>query len=246
MIVDIITSLLILVGAAFALVGSIGLARLPDFFTRLHAPTKATTLGVGSIVIASLIHSSAATGGVSLRELAISLFLFITAPVSAHLLAKAALDTRARSSTKPKEIPMGHIDPTREVFAQFRADDRPGPIHMLNLVRLRAQAAYPDGRQASGAEAYAAYGRESGPVFERLGGRIVWQGRFELMLIGPQDERWDHCFIAEYPSVAAFAEMIRDPVYREAVKHRQAAVEDSRLIRHAVLPAGKTFGEIPT
>ena len=62
----------------------------------------------------------------------------------------------------------------------------PGPIHMLNLVRLRAQAAYPDGRKATGAEAYAAYGRESGPVFERLGGRIVWQGRFELMLIGPR------------------------------------------------------------
>ena len=82
---------------------------------------------------------------------------------------------------------------------------------MLNLVRLRAQAAYPDGREATGAEAYAAYGRESGPVFERLGGRIVWQGRFELMLIGPQEERWDHCFIAEYPSVAAFVEMIRDP-----------------------------------
>ncbi len=48
------------------------------------------------------------------------------------------------------------------------------------------------------------------------------------------------------PSVAAFVEMIRDPVYREAVKHRQAGVEDSRLIRHAVLPVGKTFGEIPT
>ena len=47
------------------------------------------------------------------------------------------------------------------------------------------EAAYPDGRKATGAEAYAAYGRESGPVFERLGGRIVWQGRFELMLIGP-------------------------------------------------------------
>jgi uncharacterized protein (DUF1330 family) len=140
---------------------------------------------------------------------------------------------------------MGHVDPTKEVFAQFRANDRPGPIHMLNLVRLRAEAAYPDGRKATGAEAYAAYGRESGPVFERLGGRIVWQGSFELMLIGPQEERWDHCFIAEYPSVAAFAEMIRDPVYREAVKHRQAAVEDSRLIRHAVLPVGKTFGEVP-
>ena len=140
---------------------------------------------------------------------------------------------------------MGHVDPTKEVFAQFKANDRPGPIHMLNLVRLRAAGRLSRWPQGHGAEAYAAYGRESGPVFERLGGRIVWQGRFELMLIGPAEERWDHCFIAEYPSVAAFAEMIRDPVYREAVKHRQAAVEDSRLIRHAVLPVGKTFGEIP-
>ena len=93
---------------------------------------------------------------------------------------------------------MGHIDPTREVFAQFRANDRPGPIHMLNLVRLRAQAAYPDRRKATGAEAYAAYGRESGPVFERLGGRIVWQGRFELMLIGPEAERWEGRDFVEY------------------------------------------------
>ena len=140
---------------------------------------------------------------------------------------------------------MGYVDPTREAFAQFRQNNREGPIQMLNLVRLRKQAGYPDGRKSSGAEAYAAYGRDSGPVFARLGGRIVWQGRFELMLIGPQEERWDHCFIAEYPSVAAFADMLRDPVYREAVKHRQAAVEDSRLIRHAVLPIGTTFGEVP-
>ena len=116
---------------------------------------------------------------------------------------------------------------------------------MLNLVRLRERAAYADGREASGAEAYAAYGRDSGPVFTRLGGKVVWQGSFELMLIGPQDEHWDHCFIAEYPSVSAFVEMIRDPVYREAVKHRQAAVDDSRLIRLKPRAPGKTFGEIP-
>ena len=139
----------------------------------------------------------------------------------------------------------GYIDPTKEVFAQFRENDRAGPIHMLNLVRLRDRAAYPDGRTATGAQAYAAYGRESGPVFTRLGGKIVWMGGFELMVIGPSHERWDHCFIAEYPSVAAFVEMIRDPVYREAVKHRQAAVEDSRLIRLKPLAPGKTFGEIP-
>jgi uncharacterized protein (DUF1330 family) len=139
----------------------------------------------------------------------------------------------------------GHIDPTKETFAEFRNLDRPGPIHMLNLVRLHAQAKYPDGRKATGEEAYDAYGRESGPVFLRLGGSIVWQGRFELMLIGPREEYWHHCFIARYPSVAAFVEMIRDPIYREAVKHRQAAVEDSRLIRLAPLPVGRTFGEIP-
>lgn len=136
----------------------------------------------------------------------------------------------------------GHVDPTKQGFAQFRAADRPGPIHMLNLVRFRAQAAYPDGRQATGAEAYAAYGRDSFPVFSRLGGRIVWRGGFELTLIGPTEERWDECFIAEYPSVAAFVEMIRDPVYREAVKHRQAAVLDSRLIRMQPAASGQGFG----
>jgi uncharacterized protein (DUF1330 family) len=136
----------------------------------------------------------------------------------------------------------GYVDPTRETYAAFRADDREGPIHMLNLVRLKAAAAYPDGRAATGAEAYAAYGRESGPVFAALGGRIVWRGRFEFMLIGPEAERWDHCFIAEYPSVQAFVAMLRDPVYREAVKHRQAAVEDSRLIRLKPSETGNIFG----
>ncbi|MCW5674447.1 MAG: DUF1330 domain-containing protein [Xanthobacteraceae bacterium] len=139
----------------------------------------------------------------------------------------------------------GHIDPTKEIFALFRDNNREGPIQMLNLVQLRAVANYADGRKATGAEAYAAYGRESGPVFERLGGKIIWQGKFELMLIGPQSERWDHCFIAQYPSVQAFVDMVRDPVYREAVKHRQAAVEDSRLIRCASAKVGRGFGELP-
>lgn len=136
-----------------------------------------------------------------------------------------------------------YIDPTREQFAVFRDMQRSGPIHMLNLVRLRAKAAYPDGREATGADAYRAYARESGPVFRRVGGRQHWIGRFELMLIGPTTERWDRVFIAEYPSVDAFVDMIRDPVYREAVKHRQAAVEDSRLIRLEPGSPGRDFGE---
>ncbi len=95
MLTEIIVSLLLLVGGAFTLLGSIGLARLPDIFTRLHAPTKATTLGVGAIVLASLVHV-AGEGGLGLRELAITLFLFITAPVTAHLISKAALAERRR------------------------------------------------------------------------------------------------------------------------------------------------------
>lgn len=137
----------------------------------------------------------------------------------------------------------GHIDPTRERFGAFRALPDEGPIHMLNLVRLREEAAYPDGREATGAEAYAAYGRESGPIFRRLGGRIAWSGDFRLMLIGPEDERWDRCFIAEYPSAAAFVQMIKDPDYQKAVVHRQAAVLDSRLIRLSPRASGEGFGE---
>lgn len=135
----------------------------------------------------------------------------------------------------------GHIDPTKASFARFREHPRQGPVHMLNLVRFRDLAAYPDGRAATGAEAYAAYGRESQPIFQRVGGQIVWRGRFELTVIGPEDEKWDACFIARYPSPDAFVEMVRDPAYREAVKHRQAAVLTSRLIRLENLPLGEAF-----
>ena len=88
---EMLVSALLLLGVGFVLVGSIGLARMPDFFTRLHAPTKATTLGLGAIVIASMVFHSTQCVGLSLKDLAISLFLFITAPVVGHVLAKAAL-----------------------------------------------------------------------------------------------------------------------------------------------------------
>ena len=84
--VDAVVAALILTGSLFALIGSIGLWKLPDFFMRLHGPTKATTLGVGSLVIGSLVYFSSRGEGLSLHELLITLFLFITAPVSAHLI----------------------------------------------------------------------------------------------------------------------------------------------------------------
>jgi multicomponent K+:H+ antiporter subunit G len=78
-------------GAFFALVGSLGLLRLSDPMRRLHGPTKASTLGVGGVLLAAMLHHAAWGDGIGVRELLITLFLFIAAPVAAHLLAKAEL-----------------------------------------------------------------------------------------------------------------------------------------------------------
>lgn len=87
---------LIVVAAFFLLVGAIGLARLPDFYMRLHAPTKASTLGVGGVLMASMLLSFA-QGRPGIAELLITLFVFVTAPVSANLMAQAALHLKVRS-----------------------------------------------------------------------------------------------------------------------------------------------------
>ena len=94
---ELLLSALIVFGAALVLIGSIGLVKLPDFFTRLHAPTKATTLGMGSLLIASLIFTSYVTGDLHVQQLLITLFLFITAPIAAHMLAKTALHLRIQT-----------------------------------------------------------------------------------------------------------------------------------------------------
>ncbi len=131
-----------------------------------------------------------------------------------------------------------YINPERDQFEEFKKLPRDEPIMMLNFLRFRDMAAYEDGREATGAQAYAAYSRESSPVFRRVGGEIVWQGKPELMLIGPKDKQWDLIFIARYPTAGAFLQMVTDPDYQAAVKHRQAAVLDSRLIRTAETAEG--------
>lgn len=99
-------SFLIVVGGIFALVGSIGLVKLPEIMTRLHAPTKATTLGVGSTLIASMLYFLLVEGQMSIHELTITVFLFVTAPITANFLAKAYLheqrDSAAKSLPKPE------------------------------------------------------------------------------------------------------------------------------------------------
>ena len=98
---ELTVTVLLVIAGAFALVGSIGLIKLPDPATRLHAPTKATTLGVGGVLIASMVYFYATTGTLSWHELLIALFLFLTSPITALFIAKVHLHLR----TKPSDLP---------------------------------------------------------------------------------------------------------------------------------------------
>ncbi|MGN6222871.1 Na+/H+ antiporter subunit G [Pseudoxanthomonas sp.] len=94
LLIAILLALLLAVGSFFILVGSYGLAKLSDFFKRLHGPTKASTLGVGCVLLASVGYHAALGSDPQPRELLVTAFLFITAPISAHLMAKAALSLK--------------------------------------------------------------------------------------------------------------------------------------------------------
>jgi multicomponent K+:H+ antiporter subunit G len=93
---ELIISAFLIFGGLFVLIGSIGLIRLQDFYVRLHAPTKATTLGLGGILIGSMVFTYYTRGHISINELLITLFLVITAPVTAHILAKVAMHHRVK------------------------------------------------------------------------------------------------------------------------------------------------------
>lgn len=99
---EITISLLLVIGGFFGIVGSIGLIRLKDAMSRLHAPTKATTLGVGGVLIASMLYFFAGKGQVSAHELMITLFLFLTAPIVAHFIAKVHLHLHERPGSLPR------------------------------------------------------------------------------------------------------------------------------------------------
>ena len=111
-----------------------------------------------------------------------------------------------------------------------RAPD--GKLYMLNLLKFRERAEYPDGRETalSGAEAYGLYGRAVGPMIAGLGGRIVWGGATNVLVIGDGDLAWDQVVLVEYPSTAAFNEMTSSEGYQGAHVHREAGLESQLLI----------------
>jgi len=127
LILEILVSIFLLIGAFFMLVGGIGMIRLPDLFMRLHAPTKSSTLGLGSFLIASIIFS-AIYGRLGFAEVLITLFAFITAPVSANLMAQAALHLRLRSMSgevpETLERPLPWQKTRRRAFYEKKINDQ--------------------------------------------------------------------------------------------------------------------------
>ena len=105
------------------------------------------------------------------------------------------------------------------------------PVVMLNMLRFRKMAEYPDERpKISGREAYAKYSAEAAKHVAKVGGSLVWFGEAQGSVIGPPDEHWDHIFLVRYPSIEKFIEMISSASYRAIVVHRSSALKDSRLI----------------
>lgn len=117
----------------------------------------------------------------------------------------------------------------QQLFAE-RAPN--GPIFMLNLLKFRDAAAYADGRESNltGAQAYALYGAAVGKIIHGLGGRLVWGGSANVLVIGDGELQWDQVAIVEYPSMAAFTGMTASDDYQEIHVHRDAGLEHQLLI----------------
>ncbi|WP_146344275.1 Na+/H+ antiporter subunit G [Falsiphaeobacter marinintestinus] len=116
---DILIAFFLVVAGLFGFVGSFGLIKLNDQMSRLHAPTKATTLGVGGVLIASILHSAVSEHHLSLHELLITLFLFLTAPITANFIAKVHVH---RHQT-PETLPPAGEDSTWATFMTEDKDD---------------------------------------------------------------------------------------------------------------------------
>ena len=118
-IIEAIISLHIVIGATFVLVGSFGLIKLPDLMSRLHGPSKATTLGVGGCLIASILYFTVTEGRLSIQEMLITFFLFLTAPITANFIAKAHLHT---SSERPQTLPTPEGEHDWSTFERLKRD----------------------------------------------------------------------------------------------------------------------------
>lgn len=141
------------------------------------------------------------------------------------------------------------VEPDIQDIVRFVEAAPEQPVVMINLLRYRDQAAYPedapeglDTSPCTGREAYGRYGAVAAAEIARAGGRLVWLGAAQATLIGPPDEAWDDAVLVEYPSRRAFIQMVSRPEYLRGAPHRTAALEDSRLVATVPVPVEALSG----
>ena len=134
---------------------------------------------------------------------------------------------------------MKTVQPNPKAFAELisgQADDE--PIVMVNLLKFKQEADYAslgsshkDSQlKLTGKQAYELYGEHVVEMIEDVGGKVLWQGTARFTFIAPEDESWDEVVLVQYPSRAAFLQMVTSGLYQKVVHHRDAALDDSRLV----------------
>ena len=120
------------------------------------------------------------------------------------------------------------ITPTREQFSAFAHDTREGEVVMINLLRFSASEASPE---STGKRAYKDYSDDVIKMVESRGGKVVWTGQPEQVLIGDDEQdAWDLVVLVSYPSRAAFIDMVTSPKYAESHTHRERGLERTVLL----------------
>ena len=122
---------------------------------------------------------------------------------------------------------MAGVRPNAEQFRQLASSPDAGPVVMLNLLKFKRRAG---GEEHSGQEAYMRYGEAAARMIRERGGRILWQGRADQVLIGDPAQNWDAVALVEYPSRKAFMEMVSAPEYQQSHAHRQGGLERTIVI----------------
>ena len=120
------------------------------------------------------------------------------------------------------------ITPNRQQFTELASAPDEGPVVMLNMLKFKPRA---DGdAAASGADEYRRYGDAAIRMVEARGGKVLWAGKADQILIGDPEEDWDQVILVQYPSRAAFIDMVTQPEYEKAHEHRESGLERTILV----------------
>jgi len=122
---------------------------------------------------------------------------------------------------------MSAIRPNTQQFKELAQSPEKGVVVMLNLLKFKHAA---DGEAGSGQKAYQRYGDAAVAMIEERGGRVIWQGRADQILIGDPAADWDTVALVEYPSRQSFIEMVSNPEYMKAHSHREAGLERTIVV----------------